>query len=195
MDKLTVLSGTRVDLEGLLIREDIDLNTRVGTGNSGYRALGTPVVRAVLFSVDQEASIVAHAAATTTTDKVVRGEVGTKLLRCRPEVPSRSLLVGQDGSVRNENTINSDTLTRVRQVERVVVDGRICRVLESIEVPVGLFQLSLVPIKKQLSYVRAQHDRGLLSSCDSNHLEVPLATYRSAIYFNDISVCLMHTKE
>lgn len=195
MDKLTVLSRARVDLEGLLVREDIDLDTRVGTGNSGYRALGAPVVRAVLFSVDEEASIVAHAAATTTTDKVVRGEVGTKLLRCRPEVPSGPLLVGQDGSVRNENTVNSDTLTRVRQVERVVVDSRISRVLESIKVPVGLFQISLVLSDNQLSYMGAQHDGSFLGSCDSNHLEVPLAIHRLAIYFNDIFVCLVHTKE
>lgn len=136
--RLTILRRTCVDLESLLVGEDVDLDTRERTGHSSDRSRFTPVVGSILISVDEPASIVTNASTATATDKIRRSQVGTKLLGRRPEIEHVTLLVGQDGTIGDENAIDCDTLARVRQVHGVVVDSGIVRVLETVKIPVNL---------------------------------------------------------
>jgi hypothetical protein len=137
-----------------------------------------PIVGSVLLSVDEPAGVVTNTSATTATNEIGRSQVGTKLLGRRPEIEDATLLVGQNGTVGDENTVNGDTLTRVWQMYGVVVDSGIVGVLETVKVPVNLYLVSIfIRLLSSLSYVRAQHDWCLLSSCNCNHLQVPLAAY------------------
>ena len=141
--KHTVLSRAGVDLESLLVGEDIDLDTGERTGDSSNRSRFTPVVGSVLLSVDEPAGIVANTSATTATNKIGRSQVGTELLGRGPEVEDATLLVGQDSTVGNENAVDGDTLTRVRQVHGVVVYRSVFGVLEAVKVPVNLDSVSV----------------------------------------------------
>lgn len=132
------MTGAGVDLEGLLVGEDVDLDTRERTGYSSDRSRLTPVVGSVLLSVDEPAGVVTNTSATTATNKIGGSQVGTQLLGRGPEVENITFLVGQNGSVGNKDTIDCDTLARVRQVYGVVVDSSVVRVLEAVKVPVNL---------------------------------------------------------
>jgi hypothetical protein len=141
--KYTILSRAGVDLESLLVGEDVDLDTRERTGHSSDRSRYTPVVGSVLLSVDEPAGVVTNTSATAATNKIGRSQVGTKLLGRGPEIENTTLLVGQDSTVGDENAIDGDTLSRVRQVHGVVVDSSVVRVLESVKVPVDLNSISI----------------------------------------------------
>lgn len=54
--------GAAVDLEGILVGEDVDLDAREVTRERGDGATGAPVVRSVLGAVDQPRVVVADAA-------------------------------------------------------------------------------------------------------------------------------------
>jgi hypothetical protein len=137
-----------------------------------------PIIRSVLLSIDEPAGVVTNTSATTATNKIGRSQVGTKLLGRGPKIEDATLLVGQNGTIGDENTVNSDTLTRVWQVHGVVVDSGIVRVLETVKVPVNLKSISMyIRLCESISYVRTQHDGCLLGSCNCNHLQVPLAAY------------------
>jgi hypothetical protein len=103
----------------------------------------TPVVGSVLLSVDEPASVVTNTSAATATNKIGRGQIGTKLLGRGPEVEDTSLLIGQDGTVGDKNAVNRDTLAGVWQVHGVVIDSRVGRVLETVKVPVDLNSISM----------------------------------------------------
>jgi hypothetical protein len=72
-----------------------------------------PIVGSVLLSVDEPAGVVTNTSATTATDKIGRSQVGTKLLGGGPEIEDATLLVGQNSTIGDENTVDGDTLTRV----------------------------------------------------------------------------------
>jgi hypothetical protein len=128
-----------------LVGEDVDLNARERTANNSHRASFTPIVGSVLRSVDKEGRVVTDASTTATTNKIRRGKVGTHLLRRRPEIESASLFVRQDGAIGDQDAIHSDTLPGVGQLNSVVVDGRVSRILEAIKVPVDLRSISKSP--------------------------------------------------
>lgn len=79
-----------------------------------------PVVRTVLGAVDEVASVVAGAVEAAVAEKLRRREIGTNLLRRRPEVVDRVLLIGKDGAIRNKDIVNTNTLTGERQTKSVV---------------------------------------------------------------------------
>jgi hypothetical protein len=53
----TLLLSAAVELEGILISVDVELDTRPGGGDSGHGTLGSPVIVAELAAVDAVASV------------------------------------------------------------------------------------------------------------------------------------------
>jgi hypothetical protein len=90
----TILAGTAVHLESLLVREDVELDTRPRTRESCDRSSLAPVERTVLCAVDNVAVIVTSAVETTVAKEFRRGVVSTNLLGRGPEVVHGVLLVG-----------------------------------------------------------------------------------------------------
>lgn len=125
-----------------MIGEDVDLDTRERTRDGSDRSRLAPIVGSILISVNQPAGIVTNASTATTADKVRRSQVGADLLGRGPEIEYATLLVGQDGTIGDENAIDSDTLTGIRQVYGVVVDSRVVRILETVKIPVYLSWIS-----------------------------------------------------
>lgn len=153
-----VLAAARVDLEGFLLGVDVNLDAGpvAGEGCDGSRV---PVVRAVLGAVDEVAGVIAGAVGAAVAEEVGGGEVGADLLGRGPEVVDVVLLVGQDGAVGDQNAVGSDALARVGHVQGVVESERRLRVLETVQIPVG---------------VRGKHDGSLVGSGDGRHVDVPL---------------------
>lgn len=108
-----VLARAAVHLESVLVGEDVDLDTGEVARERGHGTLGAPVVRAELGSVDQPGVVVTVAAEAAVVLDLGRGVVGAKLLGCGPEVVDRVPLVGQDGTIWDEDVVDADALARV----------------------------------------------------------------------------------
>lgn len=78
---LTILADAAVHLEGLLVREDVEFDARPFAGQGSNWARCSPVIRAVLVTVDNVAVIVASAVCATVAEELRSCEVGTNLLR------------------------------------------------------------------------------------------------------------------
>jgi hypothetical protein len=138
MCTLTVLTDAAVHLEGLLIRKDVKLDARPFAGQGSNWARCSPVVGTVLVAVDNVAVVVASAVCSTVAEKLRSCEIGTDLLRSRPEIVHRVLLIGKNSSIGDENAIYADALAGVRKVECVVESSGSVWVRKAIQVPVGL---------------------------------------------------------
>lgn len=68
--------GAAVDLEGILVGEDVDLDAGEVARERGDGAAGAPVVGAVLGAVDQPGVVVADAAEAAVALDLGGGEVG-----------------------------------------------------------------------------------------------------------------------
>lgn len=97
----------------MLLREDINLDTSVRASQGSDGALLSPIIRSKLISVHNVASIVTGAVAAAVVHKLRSGKVCAKLLWGGPEVIDRVLLVWEDDTVRNQDAIRGDALTRV----------------------------------------------------------------------------------
>ena len=126
-----------------MVAEDINLDTGKGTGYLGDRALLSPVVGAVLSSVDKVAGVVASAVSSAVAVGFRGGKVGTELLGSRPKVVDAALLVGKDSAVGDQNTICANALARVWEVQAVVECERCVWILEAVQVPVCLINMSI----------------------------------------------------
>lgn len=138
---LTILTGAAVHLERLLVGVNVKLDTRPRTRKRCNRSGLAPVEGAVLVAVDDVAVVVPGAVEAAVAVKLGRSVVGTNLLGRRPEVVDRVLLVRKDGTVWDEDVVNTNSLTRVRQVESVVQRKGCVRVREAVQVPVSLYTL------------------------------------------------------
>lgn len=139
MRSRTVLARAAVHLEGILVREDVNLNARKVAGNSGDRARSAPVVRAVLGAVDEPSVVITGAIEAAVVLHLGGRVVCAELLGGRPEVVHRVSLVGEDGTIGNKDVIDTNTLARIGQVKRVVVGSSSVGICETIQVPVGLY--------------------------------------------------------
>lgn len=113
--RLTILATTRVNLESLLVGPNVNLNSSERTGKCGDRPLFSPVIWSILIAVDQVASIVTSAVSTAVT-KGLR-EVCANLFRSRPEVVNRILLVRKDSAIRYQDSVCSNSLARIGEME------------------------------------------------------------------------------
>jgi hypothetical protein len=132
----TILTGAAVHLESLLVRVDVELDAGPCTRKRSNGSSLAPVVRSL--TVNDVAVVVACAVCAAVAKEFGWGVVGTDLLRRWPEVVHRVLLVWKNGTVRDENAVNTNALAREGNVEGMVEGKRRLRVGETIQVPVGL---------------------------------------------------------
>jgi hypothetical protein len=109
---------------------ELDAGPRARQGSNWSRR--APIEGAVLVTVDDVAGIVARAVRSTVAVRLGRGKVGANLLGRGPEIIDRVLQVGKDGAIRDEDTVGSNALARVGQVEGVVEGKRRSRVCETV---------------------------------------------------------------
>ena len=88
----SVLSAARVDLEGILVRVDVELNTTPRASQSSHGALVTPVVGSL--AVVDVRSIITGAVVSAVPDNGRVAEVGAELRGGCPEIVDRAGLVG-----------------------------------------------------------------------------------------------------
>jgi len=111
----TVHAAAAVDLEGVLVGEDVNLDAAEVAAQRRDRTPLAPIVVASGVAIDEEASIVASASGAAIAKEIGRGEVGANLLGSAAEVVDAVWLVGEDVARGNEIAIASDTLATIRQ--------------------------------------------------------------------------------
>jgi hypothetical protein len=135
---LTGLTGAGVHLECLLIRVDVELDAGPLARQSRNGSSVVPVIGAVLGAVYYPAGVITSAVESAVAERLWCGEIGTDLLRRRPEVVDRVLLVGQDSAIGDEDVVDANTLAGVWQMEGVVHGRGSIGIGEAVQVPVGL---------------------------------------------------------
>ena len=136
----TVLTVAAVELEGLLVAVDVELDARPGAGDGGNGSIA-PVVGAELLAVDDVAGVVAGAVGAAVTLDLWVAEALAHGFGRAPEIVDRALLVVDDRAGWDQNTIGTDALAGVWQVDGVVESERGVWVLEAIKIPVSLFAI------------------------------------------------------
>lgn len=135
------MATARVNLEGFLVREDIELDAgpRAAEASDGGLLLA-PVVGA-LFARGEVAVVVAGAVEAAVSEEVGRAEVGADLLGGAPEVVDGAALVGEDVACGDEDVVYVDARAAVWEPQGVVLCGGGFIVGEAVEVPVCLLRI------------------------------------------------------
>jgi hypothetical protein len=126
-----------------LIAVDVELDTGPTARQRSNGSRVAPVKQCARIALDNVAGVVTSAVETAVAKQLRCGLVSTDLLRGRPEVVDRVLLVGKKVTIRDENVVDAHSQTRVGDVERVVESGLIVGVAKAIQVPVSLGFVSL----------------------------------------------------
>ena len=136
----------RVELEGILVGINIELDAGPGAAKTGdgWCAGVAPIIWSHSLAVGDVASVVSSAALTAVAVEGVTGrrEVGTDLLGRRPEVVARAGLVGQDVTSGDQDAVRADTGASIGHPQGVVLDRVGLGVGEAIQIPVGLQTVS-----------------------------------------------------
>lgn len=80
------MTSARVDLERILVRVDIHLDTREVTRQTGHGAVGAPVVGTILSTVDDVGIIIATAVGAAVAQNLGIAEARADLLWGTPEI-------------------------------------------------------------------------------------------------------------
>jgi hypothetical protein len=139
-----VLPTAAIDLERVLVREHVDLDTGPVTAKSSHGTLLAPVVRPLLVAVGEVAGIVAGAVEAAVPEQIWVREVGADLLGRGPEIVERVLLVGEDVAGGDQDVVCAYALAGVRHPEGVIEGEGGLVVGEAVEVPVCLCSSALV---------------------------------------------------
>lgn len=98
------------------------MNSGEGACECSHGAFLTPVIWAVLSAVHKKRSVVSLAVRTTVSFDLWLVQVRSQGLWRRPEVIDRARLVGYDGAIGDQDTVNTNALSREWQEQRVVAD-------------------------------------------------------------------------
>lgn len=108
-----------------------------------------PVVGPILCAVDKVCVVIAGAVETAIAYNVWVGQVCSKLLGLTPPIIDGVLLVRKDVAIGNQDVVDANALTGIRQMKSVVLDICGVRILESVQVPIHLQKRSVAYQKQE----------------------------------------------
>lgn len=135
----TILTAAGVHLESILIAVDVKLDAGEVAGHTSDGTHVMPVIGSFLRTINDIAVIVTCAVSSAISDQLRCSVVCSDLLGGGPKVVDRVFLIWQNDAVWDEDSVDTNTLTGIRQGQGVVQCSGGLGVGEGIQIPVNLF--------------------------------------------------------